>query len=149
MKKILLLSAITLGVMTSCSNDEMLSGTSDSSIDANSIVFSTGENASVATRSGVTVTSLSQFTVDAVTKDKKNYFSSVDFTFNSAKSVFESATPYYWPTDGSLSFFAISDPGTKSVSSLLHWKKREQCLWISMAALLSRLWKNAPEQLKK
>ena len=95
MKKILLLSAIALGVMTSCSNDDMLSGTSDSSVDANSIVFSTGENASVATRSGVTITSLSKFTVDAVTPDKKNYFSSVDFTFNSAKSVFESATPYY------------------------------------------------------
>lgn len=116
MKKILLLSAIALGIMTSCSNDDMLTGTSASYVDANSIVFSTGDNASVTTRSGATITSLDKFTVDAVTPDKKSYFSSVDFTFNSAKGVFESATPYYWPTDGSLSFFAISDPGTKSVN---------------------------------
>jgi len=117
MKKILLLTAIALGFMTSCSSDDdMLSNASPSSIDANSIVFSTGDNA-VTTRAGVTITSLNKFTVDAVTTDKKNYFSSVDFTFNGAKSVFESATPYYWPTDGTLSFFAISDPGNKTVNS--------------------------------
>ena len=96
MKKILLLSAIVLGFMTSCSNDDMLTGTSASYVDANSIVFSTGDNASVTTRSGATITSLDKFTVDAVTPDKKSYFSSVDFTFNSAKGVFESATPYRW-----------------------------------------------------
>lgn len=116
MKKILFLSAIALGLMTSCSSDDDMLTNASSSIDANSIVFSTGGN-SPTTRAGVTITSLSKFTVDAVTADKKNYFSSVDFTFNTAKSVFESSTPYYWPTDGTLSFFAISDPGTKSVSS--------------------------------
>ena len=117
MKKILFLSALALGFMTSCSNDDdMLTNGAASSIDANSIVFSTGDK-SVATRAGVTITSLNKFTVDAVTADKKSYFSSVDFTFNGAKSVFESATPYYWPTDGTLSFFAISDPGTKTVNA--------------------------------
>ena len=117
MKKILFLSALALGFMTSCSNDDdMLTNGAASSIDANSIVFSTGDK-SVATRAGVTITSLNKFTVDAVTADKKSYFSSVDFTFNGAKSVFESATPYYWPTEGTLSFFAISDPGTKTVNA--------------------------------
>ena len=117
MKKILFLSALALGFMTSCSNDDdMLTNGAASSIDANSIVFSTGDK-SVTTRAGVTITSLNKFTVDAVTADKKSYFSSVDFTFNGAKSVFESATPYYWPTDGTLSFFAISDPGTKTVNA--------------------------------
>lgn len=117
MKKILFLSALALGFMTSCSNDDdMLTNGAASSIDANSIVFSTGDK-SVTTRAGVTITSLNKFTVDAVTADKKSYFSSVDFTFNGAKSVFESAMPYYWPTDGTLSFFAISDPGTKTVNA--------------------------------
>ena len=118
MKKILFLSAIALGLMTSCSSDDdMLTNASASSIDANSIVFSTGDYSPVSTRAGVTITSLNKFTVDAVTADKKNYFSSVDFTFNGAKSEFESATPYYWPTDGSLSFYAISDPGSKTVNA--------------------------------
>lgn len=119
-KHIFFLSALVAatGLMTSCSNDDdMLSEVSSpTSMDANSIVFSTND-VTPSTRSAVTITNLSKFTVDAVTADKKNYFASVDFTFNGSKSVFESATPYYWPTDGSLSFFAISDPGTKSVNS--------------------------------
>ena len=119
-KHIFFLSALVAatGLMTSCSNDDdMFSDVSSpTSIDANSIVFSTNDG-TPATRSAVTITSLNKFTVDAVTADKKNYFASVDFTFNGSKSVFESSTPYYWPTDGSLSFFAISDPGTKTVNA--------------------------------
>lgn len=120
MKKLFFLTAIAAvtGLMTSCSNDDdMLSNASTPSpVDANTIVFSTNDG-TLTTRSAVTLTNLSKFTVDAVTPDKKNYFSSVEFAYNGSKGIFESATPYYWPTDGSLSFFAISDPGTKTVNA--------------------------------
>lgn len=109
MKKILFLSALALGLMTSCSEDEYIPS---SSLDANSIAFST--QSGVSTRSGSTATSLEKFTVDAVTNDGTQYFAGTEFAFNSNMGVFQSNTPYYWPLTNSLSFYAINTPGTVS-----------------------------------
>lgn len=109
MKKFLLLSALALGLMTSCSDEEYIPS---SSIDANSIAFSTQPKA--ATRSGSTITSLEKFTVDAINTDGSKYFSGTEFVFNSNMEVFQSNTPYYWPTTNTLSFYAINAPGTVS-----------------------------------
>ena len=66
MKKIFFLSAIALGLMTSCSEEEQLSLPS---VDNNTIAFATQSANKPMTRSGATITSLSKFTVDAVNTD--------------------------------------------------------------------------------
>ena len=120
MKKILFLAAIaaSMGVMTSCSQEDDYMPSS--SIDSNSIVFSTSSakaNAKAATRSAVTLNSINKFTVSAVNADKTPFFSSVLFDYNSVAGVFQSTPNYYWPLSGSLSFYAISDPGTVSTDA--------------------------------
>ena len=122
MKKILFLSAIaaSMGVMTSCSQEDDYMPSS--SIDSNSIVFSTSSakaNAKAATRSAVTLNSINKFTVSAVNADKTPFFSSVLFDYNSVAGVFQSTPNYYWPLSGSLSYYAISDPGTVSTRMFL------------------------------
>lgn len=115
MKKILFFAAIAacMGVMTSCSQDDELS--SPSGIDNNTIVFATSP--AKATRSAVTINSISQFTVSAVNNDNQSYFSNEAYTYNAGSSVFTSQTPHYWPLNASLNFFAISDPGVASVDA--------------------------------
>ena len=109
MKKIFFLSAIALGLMTSCSEDELISSPS---MDTNAIAFATKSPNKVKTRSGATATSISNFTVSAVNEDATPYFSGVQFIYNDATGTFNSSTPYYWPVSGSLSFYAISNTGT-------------------------------------
>ena len=111
MKKIFFLSAIALGLMTSCSEDEQLSLPS---VDNNTIAFATQPANKPITRSGATITSLSEFTVDAVNTDNTAFFSSVLYVYDNTQGFFISSTPYYWPTNNTLSFYAISDPGTVS-----------------------------------
>lgn len=111
MKKIFFLSAIALGLMTSCSEDEQLSLPS---VDNNTIAFATQPANKPITRSGATITSLSEFTVDAVNTDNTAFFSSVLYVYDNTQGFFISSTPYYWPTTNTLSFYAISDPGTVS-----------------------------------
>ena len=77
MKKFLFLAAIaaSMGVMTSCSQEDDYMPSS--SIDSNSIVFSTSSakaNAKAATRSAVTLNSINKFTVSAVNADKTPFF---------------------------------------------------------------------------
>lgn len=111
MKKIFFLSAIALGLMTSCSEDEQLSLPS---VDNNTIAFATQSANKPMTRSGATITSLSKFTVDAVNTDNTTFFANVQYVFDNTQGLFISSTPYYWPTTNTLSFYAISDPGTVS-----------------------------------
>lgn len=85
MKKILFLSVLALGLMTSCSNDDYLSS---STLEPNSIAFSTQQGGS--TRSGSTITSLTNFTVDAVACEGEQYFIGIDFAYNSTLGVFQS-----------------------------------------------------------
>jgi len=112
MKKIFFLSAIALGLMTSCSEDELMSSPS---MDSNTIAFATKSSNKAKTRAGVTMTSISSFTVSAVNEDATPYFSGVEFNFNDATGAFHSTTPYYWPLSGSLSFYATSNPGSVSL----------------------------------
>lgn len=113
MKKYLFLSAIAaLGLMTSCSEENEIleaNGTYN-----NSVVFITAPKG--CTRSAETITSIDKFTVSGITADGSEYFTDTEFTYDNSKSVFTSNTPYYWPTTGTLSFYAISDPGMKTLA---------------------------------
>lgn len=111
MKKIFFLATIALGLMASCSEEELIS---DPSMDTNSIVFATKSPNKVKTRSGTTATSIFNFTVSAVNEDATSYFSGVQFIYNGATGTFHSSTPYYWPVSGSLNFYTISNPGAVS-----------------------------------
>lgn len=99
--------------MTSCSEDDYMLA---SSMDSNAIAFATN-SANDITRSGLTLTSISKFTVSAVSADKTSYFNDVEFNYNVGTGVFQSSTPYYWPVSSSLNFYAISNPGTASVDA--------------------------------
>ena len=118
MKKIIFLSVMALGLMASCSEDELMSNPSQ---DSNAIAFATqtaGKAARKAmTRSAVTINSIDKFTVSAVDENDTPFFSGVEFIYNPATEVFHSSTPYYWPLSGSLNFYAISNPGTESLDA--------------------------------
>lgn len=114
MKKIFFLSVFALGLMTSCSKDDL---TSAPSYDNNAIAFATKSAYKAITRSGATINSIDKFTVSAVDESETPFFSGVEFSYNTAKGVFNSNTPYYWPLSGSLNFYAISNPGTVSLDA--------------------------------
>ena len=114
MKKILFLSVFALGLMASCSEDELASAPS---FDSNAIAFATQSANRAMTRSGATINTIDKFTVSAVDEDNTPFFSGVEFTYNGATGVFHSSTPYYWPLSGSLNFYAISDPGSVSLDA--------------------------------
>ena len=114
MKKFIFMTAFaaTMGLMTSCSEDEL---TSPSSVDNNTIAFATKSNKAM-TRSASTLTELEKFTVSANNADNSIFFADQLFTYDMSASIFKSATSYYWPLGGSLSFYAINEPGTKSLN---------------------------------
>ena len=118
MKKIIFLSVMALGLMASCSEDELMSNPSQ---DSNAIAFATKTVNKAArkamTRSAVTINSIDKFTVSAVDENDTPFFSGVEFIYNPATEVFHSSTPYYWPLSGSLNFYAISNPGTVSLDA--------------------------------
>lgn len=118
MKKLFFISAIAAvtGLMTSCSNEDEI--TSSGSETGNSISFTANGARNLAmTRSGVSITSLDEFFVSAVNADKSNYFDKEKFSFDNAAAAYTSATPHYWPTTGSLSFFAINQLGTQTMNA--------------------------------
>lgn len=94
MKKIIFLSVMALGLMASCSEDELMSNPSQ---DSNAIAFATqtaGKAARKAmTRSAVTINSIDKFTVSAVDENDTPFFSGVEFIYNPATEVFHSSTP--------------------------------------------------------
>lgn len=113
MKKYFILSAMALGLMSSCSENENLHS---SSYNANSIVFSTQANKSL-TRSGQTINTISQFTVNAFNNDGVAFFNNEKFVYDESYEVFKSEMTHYWPATGSLSFYAINSPGEYSIST--------------------------------
>ena len=118
MKKLFFISAIAAitGLMTSCSNEDEI--TSSGSETGNSISFTANGARNLAmTRSGASITSLDEFFVSAVNADKSNYFDKEKFSFNNASAAYTSAIPHYWPTTGSLSFFAINQLGVQTVNA--------------------------------
>jgi len=108
MKKFLLFSALAAGFLASCSEDELASQMS--SVNNNTISFATNR-AKATTRSGETIKSLDHFTVHAINADRTTYFGSERYTYDSNAGVFKSQTPHYWPTSGTLDFYAINEPG--------------------------------------
>lgn len=113
MKKVFLLTALAAGILSSCSEDDF--GT-QSVVDNNTIAFATNKAKSM-TRSAETITSINKFTVSAVNNDNSSFFSNEEFTYNSGSGVFKSQTPHYWPTTGTLSFYAISNIGAYSTDA--------------------------------
>ena len=115
MKKNLFLSALAAvtDLMTSCSNDDFESSVTEAD---NTISFST-VNGNVSSRAAKTITDLEHFTVSANTPDNSIFFADQLFSYNQSKGVFTSATAYYWPLVGSLSFYAINEPGTKALNA--------------------------------
>lgn len=107
MKKIFLFAALTAAVLSSCSNDDDFVGsganTGATNLQADQISFVTNNPA--ATRAG-DVTSLTAFTATAITNDGKVYFDDMPFALSSG--VFTSLDPYFWPSTGTLDFFAVN-----------------------------------------
>ena len=113
MRKLLLLTAITAVFQSSCSEDDF---TTQSTIDVNTIAFATNK-AMTSTRSAETITSINKFIVSAVNNDNTTYYSNEDYIYDSGSRTFKSSTPHYWPTTGTLSFYAISDAGSYAVDA--------------------------------
>ena len=116
MKKFLFMAAIAacMGFITSCSQEDDIPASSTGI--QNVIVFSTNSNVGI-TRSGQTAFWINKFTVSAVDADKTPLFSSVEFNYDAPEGAFRSSTPYYWPLGSSLSFYAISNPGSVSLDA--------------------------------
>lgn len=113
MKKLFLMTALATVFLASCSQDEDVV---QPTVDNNTIAFVAKQpDGKILTRSGQTINSVSKFTVSAVNADKTSYFNSVEFKYDNFSSQFKSETPYYWPLNGALSFYAISNPGTVSL----------------------------------
>ena len=89
--------------MTSCSNDDEMLNESARVINPNEIAFNTDQKG-LSSKSGMTVTSLSDFYVRASTEDDEVYFDAEHFSYDG--TVFRSETDHYWPTTGKLNFYA-------------------------------------------
>lgn len=111
MKKILFMTALAAGFLTSCSEDDL---GMQSSVDNNTIAFTTGK---AQTRSGESINKLNRFYVTAVSADKSTYFNNEEFVYDGALGAFKANAPQYWPSTGTLSFFAINHTGTQSVDA--------------------------------
>ncbi len=89
--------------MTSCSNNDEMLNESARVINPNEIAFDTGQKG-ISSKSGTTVTSLSDFYVRASTSDDEVYFEGEHFSYDG--TVFRSERNHYWPTTGTLNFYA-------------------------------------------
>ena len=112
-KKLFLMAMLATGTlaMSSCSNeDEVASSGQVSTLDPNVVAFSTNGQKGM-TRSGATVTSLTTFNVWSSTADGNAYIGALDgsgeaFTYDALSEVFKSDVNHYWPSVGTLNFFA-------------------------------------------
>ena len=105
MKKILFMAALAATVMSSCSNDDDFANAS-SVTNSNEIAFQTTNPQGATTRA--VVESLSDFYVTAVTQDKDAYIQ--HHLVSLSGGTFQSQTAkLYWPTSGTLNFYAIND----------------------------------------
>lgn len=110
MKKYLFMTVLAAGFLTSCSEDETFM---QSTVDHHAIAFATKPvNGTLQTRSGVTINSIDKFTVSSINADNTPYFNNEEYVYNAGEGVFKSQTPHYWPTTGTLSFYAISNVGS-------------------------------------
>ena len=105
MKKILFIAALAATVMSSCSNEDDLTGSTANVTDNNEIAFVTNNQAMAQTRS--VTTSLTDFYVTAVTEDNEHYIERARMALSSG--TFKSTnTKLYWPTTGKLNFYALN-----------------------------------------
>ena len=107
-----ILAAAFAAALVSCSQDENLNSSNDYTelINSGQIAFATANASKADTRAGETLTALSNFYVTAVNNSNAYYFK--EQQFNKEGSVFTSATKFYWPTTGTLSFYAVNYKGT-------------------------------------
>ena len=109
-----ILAAAFAAALVSCSQDENLNSSNDYTqlINSGQIAFATTNASKADTRAGETLTSLSNFYVTAVNNSNAYYFTEQQFSKDG--SVFTSPTKFYWPTTGTLSFYAVNYKGTIS-----------------------------------
>lgn len=120
MKKILFFAAIAAISLASCSNDETIA--SQATSESNTISFRPLMNnvtraADIDAGSGTYGLQTLGFTVFAnVGSSETNYFPETAFTYSSG--AYTSSTKYYWPSEGTLDFFAYqySESGNNTVS---------------------------------
>ena len=115
MKKFLFLSALAAvtGLMTSCSQDDDFTGSTNANGESSTAVsFTTNTQNAVTTRSGATINSLDKFYVTGVNPEKTSFFNQEEFKYDYATAQFRSAINHYWPVNSNLSFYAISNEGT-------------------------------------
>ena len=120
-KALLLLGAVTAATMlaTSCSDDSEILSVSGAAASAEStaITFSSSKAQTAVTRSGVTATSLENFYVTSLNDDGTPFFEREAFDYDATSAQFTSAVNHYWPTSGTLSFYAVNEEGTQGSDS--------------------------------
>ena len=131
MKKIFSLAAIfAAGVLgfTSCSNDDIaqgpgMDGLEEQALMSNGIYFKVADGSAksplakgalLSRAAGVTTTSLTDIYVQATNSDNSIYFGdgTPELFTHDGSSVFRSTTNHYWPTTGTLNFYASNQQET-------------------------------------
>ena len=106
-----IIAAAFAAALVSCSQDENLNSSNDYTelLNSGQIAFATTN----ASRAGETLTELSNF---YVTAESANGYYFKDQLFTKNGTVFTSDTKFYWPTTGTLSFYAVNYMGTVNSS---------------------------------
>ena len=113
MKKKLLILAVAAVALASCSNDETVAVNQNDAISFRPVVNNVTRASSVA---NIITADLSSFVVTAIkTSTTTSYFSNVTFT-KTGDNYTSGATKYYWPSEGSLDFYAYSPAGNSQVT---------------------------------
>lgn len=103
-KKLFIFAIAALG-FAACSNDEVVEINQGEAINFRPLV----NNVTRAQSIDATEIQTQGFNVTAITNGTSTaYFSNADYTWNSTSSTYTCATKYYWPSEGSLDFYAYS-----------------------------------------
>lgn len=110
MKKFFTMAALfAAGLLgfSSYSNEDGMFNEPTQALKPGEVAFSTGQ---LASKSGVTTTSLSDIYVKATTSADEVYFDVEKFSYDG--SIFRSTVNHYWPTIGTLNFYASNQQET-------------------------------------
>jgi len=102
-KKLFFFAIAALG-LAACSNDEVVEMNENNAISFRPIVSGTTRAADIDAGSGTNGLQTLGFTVFSDVTSGSNYFPETAFTYSA--STYTSATKYYWPSSGTLDFFA-------------------------------------------
>lgn len=102
--------------LASCSSDDdaMQGGTQSQAKQRAEIAFAT---ASQTRAGGAEITDLNTFTVFGTDATGATILDGVSYIWDNADLSYRSTPKYYWPVNGTLNFYAISTPGTRTITS--------------------------------